>query len=81
MENQVVQIEWMDITHSDEPWLSVEEAKDLQPAKMTTVGVIIDDRVDSIVIVGSWGDEGEAGDVNCIPKSVIQSFTTLHPQI
>jgi hypothetical protein len=67
----IVIVKWEDITHTDEPWLTLEEASSLETAKMTTVGKIINEREDSIVIAGSWGDDGEVGDVNCIPRAVI----------
>ena len=44
---------------------------------MTTVGWLIKDRDDSIVIVSSLGDKKEVGDVNCIPKSVIQNMRVI----
>ena len=73
----IIIINWQDTTHSDEPWLSTEDAKNLKPAEMTTIGTLIEDREDSVVVAGSWGDAGEAGDVNCIPKSAIKRLRVV----
>jgi len=73
----LVIVKWEDITGNNEPWLYIDDALDLETAKMTTVGWVIKDRDDSIVIVSSLGDKKEVGDVNCIPKSVIQSMRII----
>jgi len=70
-------IEWEDTTHSDEPWMCTEDAEDLMPAIMITVGKVVVERDGSVVIAGSWGDGGELGDVNCIPLTAIKNRRTL----
>ena len=76
-EYRLVRVEWEDITGNTEPWLCIDDALELEPARMTTVGWILADRTDSIIIAGSLGDKKEAGDVNCIPKSVIKTLEYL----
>ena len=68
----LVVIEWEDITGNSEPWFTVQDALDLEPARMTTVGWLISDQADFIIISSTLGDKEEAGDINCIPKSVIK---------
>jgi hypothetical protein len=70
----LVQVEWLDITGSERPWLELEEAKDMKPARIISVGQLIVDEKDRIVIAGSWGAEGELGNLNCIPREVVQSL-------
>jgi len=70
-------IEWEDTTHSDEPWMCTEDAEALTPANMITVGKVVVEREGSVVIAGSWGDDGELGDVNCIPLTAIKSRSQL----
>ena len=76
----IIIINWQDTTHSDEPWLSAEDAKKLKPAEMVTIGTLIEDREDSVVVAGSWGTDGEAGDVNCIPKSAIRNIRVVEEE-
>ena len=73
----LVVIEWEDITGNSEPWFTVQDALDLEPARMTTVGWVISDRDDYLIISSTLGDKEEASDINCIPKSVIKSTTKL----
>ena len=57
--------------------MCTEDAEDLKPANMITVGKVVVERDGSVVIAGSWGDDGELGDVNCIPVAAIKSRRTL----
>ena len=73
----MVVVEWEDITGNSEPWFTVRDALDLEPARMTTVGWLISDKPDYIIISSTLGDKEEASDINCIPKSVIRSKNEL----
>ena len=75
----IVVVEWEDITSNTEPWLCLAEALELKPARMTTIGWLIADNEDSIIVASSLGDEKEVSDVNCIPKSVIKTKRTVAP--
>jgi hypothetical protein len=66
-----VLIEWLDTTSIQEPWASHQDAMDIRPAVIRTVGAIINSNDDFITVAGSVGTEGELGDVNCIPQGCI----------
>ena len=74
---KIMIVEWEDITSNTEPWLYISDALDLEPAQMTTVGWLVEDREDSIILISSIGDNKEVGDINCIPKSVIKDMREL----
>lgn len=73
----LVKIVWLDIIRPEETWLFLSDAKLLEPAAITTVGWIIDERETSLVISSSLGDDNQLGDINCIPKCVIKSIEYL----
>tara|TARA_R100001082_G_scaffold65878_1_gene37153 strand:+ start:673 stop:930 length:258 start_codon:yes stop_codon:yes gene_type:complete len=74
---EIVIVEWEDITSNTEPWLYISDALELEPAQMTTVGWLVEDREESIILISSIGDNKEVGDINCIPKSVIKDMREL----
>ena len=74
---KIVLVEWEDITSNTDPWLYLSDALDLEPAQMTTVGWLVEDREESIILISSIGDNKEVGDINCIPKSVIKDMREL----
>ena len=78
IEYSLVQVEWEDITGNSEPWFTVQDALDLEPARMVTVGWLISDREGYITISSTLGDKEEASDINCIPKSVIKKMTIIN---
>jgi len=73
----LVIVQWSDITGSDGPWSDLEEALDLRPAEITTIGRMVVDQSEYIVIASSWGDEGELGNLNCIPRPIIKSIKVI----
>ena len=76
-ENLLVMIQWTDITGCDGPWSDLEEAQGLKPALMTSVGQIVVNRNDSVVIASTWGEDNEFGNLNCIPKTAIRGWREL----
>ena len=70
----MVIVDWEDITSNTEPWLHMDDIKDLTTAKMSTIAWLVEDRVDSIILISTIGDDEEVGDINCIPKSTISSM-------
>ena len=67
-----VQIVWLDITSKSEPWISLDEAVEMEPAMMVTVGCLLEENA-SFVTIASTLDISEelVGDVNCIPRGTI----------
>ena len=73
----IFKVVWQDIIRPDETWLFEEEAKELKHAEIITVGWIITECKDNLVIASSKGDGGQLGDINCIPKTVILEMKEL----
>ena len=74
----LAQVTWFDITSKAEPWISLEEAMDMKPAKMQTLGWIIFQNPDYLVIASTLEvSEDLAGDVNCLPIGTILEIENL----
>ena len=73
----LVMIEWEDITGNSEPWYTIEDALELEPARMKSVAWLISEQPDFIIISSTLGDKKEASDINCIPRSVIKSIRNV----
>ena len=71
-------VHWCDIVCVEEPWITPEEADDLQPAKMITVGWLVKDTEEFLVLASTFEDakDPQLGNVNCIPKGVISRIET-----
>lgn len=69
---------WVDITGADKAWMTEEEAMDLKPAHIHTVGAVIREEPAYLVIASSIGAEGELGNLNAIPRCCIQHQVPLH---
>jgi hypothetical protein len=74
---RLVKLEWLDIIRPEETWLFPEDAKALEPAKITTIGWVVYSTNDHIVIASSLGDDKQLGDINCIPRAVIISMEDI----
>jgi len=77
-----VVIRWTDIVGVEAPWISREELDELRPAEMVTVGQIVSAEDDFIVVAGTMDAlrESHFGNVNVIPRGVIQSIAHLKVQ-
>ena len=69
---------WTDITGQERPWLTHEEAISLEPILMKTVGYIIHEDDEKIVVCSTMDTEEEHyGNVNAIPRGVILAIRDL----
>lgn len=76
----LVLVHWLDILGEDDAWSSSEDVYDLKPAEISTVGRIVFQTDDYIVVVSSWDHSGDHfGNVNCIPRGVIRTITEISP--
>ena len=76
--NQKMMVKWLDITAQSEPWISLDEAKDMKPAVMVSLGWIIKETLEYITIASTVDTEDElVGDVNCIPRAAILEMKCL----
>lgn len=73
-------ITWLDIVSYDGTWLPLGEAEEYKPAPMETVGWIIKNEPEYLVVASSKGGEDLVGSVSAIPKSVIESIECVAPQ-
>jgi hypothetical protein len=63
---------WTDISGQERPWLTHEEAVSLEPILMKTVGYIIHEDDEKIVVCSTMAtDEEHYGNLNAIPRGVI----------
>ena len=76
-----VKITWLDITSQTDPWIDIDDAMEMKPAIMISVGWIVKDNIDFVTLASTVDTEEElVGDVNCIPRSTIMSIEVLHPE-
>ena len=83
MDKSPVLVTWNDITSCDAAWMSLEEAVEYAPSPIKTVGWIVEDNDDYIVLGGSYStseDDRVCGSVCAIPRSVIESIVLLDSQ-
>ncbi len=76
-------VTWNDITSFDGAWMSIEEALEYEPSPIQTLGWIIEDNDEYIVMIGSIsvGEEDKVcGSVCAIPKTVVVSVSPLGTQ-
>lgn len=76
---RLVLIHWVDIVHDSNSWTARQEAIDLKPSDCYTAGFILYEDDDRIVVAGTLGPgtEEDVGDVNVIPRCVIQGICEL----
>ena len=73
-----VLVHWIDITSCEQPWMSKEEASELQPIEMWTAGVVVREDSKCLVLASTLDPAGESyGNVNALPKGVILSTRKL----
>lgn len=73
-----VLVHWLDITSCEHPWISKEEAAELQPTEMWSAGFIVKESDKALVIAGTVEPtDGAFGNVNAIPKGVVISVRPL----
>ncbi|MDP6740074.1 MAG: hypothetical protein QF404_08680 [Planctomycetota bacterium] len=72
-----VEVTWQDITGHDAPWVSTEEAMSIQPTQMVSVGTILRERDEYLVIAGTVDVEGAYGNINAIPRGCIKAVKAL----
>jgi len=75
---QIVLVQWWDILGEDQTWSTAEEVMQMKPAPITTIGQLIHENDEYILVSSSWDEGGEhLGNVNCIPKGVIRGMQRM----
>ena len=70
-------ITWVDVKAYEGAWMDVSEAETYKPVEMSTLGWIIKEEEDYIVVVSTKDTEGLVGSVNAIPRQTILSITCV----
>jgi len=72
-----VLVRWTDIASHDGAWMDLEDAKALKPGQMQTLGWVIKETPDYIVVASTIDqDEDIVGSVNAIPRTVITEIVS-----
>jgi hypothetical protein len=71
-----VEVTWLDATSVSNEWLTLEEIKALERDIYTTVGILID-QIDDVVIIGQSQGKGRFYNIFEIPKGAIKSIESL----
>ena len=79
----LVMVRWLDIIGEDQaPWSTVDEAKAMKPAPITTIGKVVENTDQYLTVASSWDESGEfLGNLNCIPKGVIQEVSEINLKV
>ena len=75
-----VLITWVDICSCDAAWMSLADALEYRPTPIQTLGWVIEENDEYIVVVSSYSVEEEDrvfGSVCAIPRDVIESIALL----
>ena len=81
MNNKIVSIEWVDSTeYEDSAWKSEKEVQELQPVKIKSAGILVQDSDLYITLASSINDSEDPpqyGGLISIPKSSIRIAYSL----
>jgi hypothetical protein len=75
---QIVLVEWDDITSHDGAWLDLKEAEEYSPTPMKTMGFLLKDEPDYVIVVSTASEILDVvGSTNAIPRGCIKKITKL----
>jgi hypothetical protein len=72
----VVEVHWVDSCGFDGAWVDNDELESLKPKEIATVGHLVVERDESIVVAPTIGDEQNFGSM-CIPYCAIRSVERI----
>lgn len=77
--SHMVLVRWMDIVSFDGAWASGDDAAELKPSLMLTLGWLVSESESHITLAGSRCDDDDdtLGDLNAIPRGCIVSTTAV----
>ena len=77
----LVLVHWTDtVGHGDSAWMTSDEAIDVKPCPMVTIGYLLFDSESYIVVAGTRSidvDDDTFGNVNSIPKCCVTAVTAI----
>jgi hypothetical protein len=69
---------WNDIVGKDDAWIDISEAKNMKPGRMISSGWLLKSTKEFIILSSSLDtQEGLAGNINAIPRCVIETIRPL----
>jgi len=71
-----VSVEWLDICGVSD-WMTLKEASTVEPITMLTLGWIVRDTPDTLVVASTVSPDNHLGSVHAIPKGCIQRIKTI----
>lgn len=76
---RMYRIHWVDIVRTADPWISAEAAVALRPADCYSVGWLIYEDDECVVLASTLGDsmDEDIGGTFSVPRCVIKSITEL----
>jgi len=72
----VVEVRWVDSCGFDSGWVNNDDLKSLKPKEITTVGHLVEESDDYVVIAPTIGDDQNFGSL-CIPKCSVLKINIL----
>lgn len=81
MTRRLVRVDWVDsCSFSRQQWRSIDESKGLEPSKIQSVGFVLSEDKEHIVLTGSLDEEDHANGCHTIPRGCITKITRLKAQ-
>ena len=78
---KIVKVTWIDSCNSNMNWLLMEDIKnwsDIEPIKISTYGILVQEDDDYIVIAQNYGkDPEQCSNLTSIPKGCIKELKEL----
>ena len=75
MNEEIVVVNWLDPSYGDDE-MTLADAIALEPCSMTTVGFLLADTPDKLVLAGTVMPDGYRS-VLCVPRAVVVKMETL----
>ena len=74
----IVEVRWCDSMVDTRQWLTEDEAKEAWFSQCVSVGKLLDDSPERIILAAHFGRDGEdVGGVICIPKACVTHVREL----
>lgn len=72
----IVEIKWIDCC-TVSGWFTLQEAEDTKLMECISIGYIIAKNDEAVIIAQTIADQGDVGDITCIPTVSIQELKDL----
>lgn len=76
---KIVYVQWVDHCSHTEPWTKIEESRRLEPVVVHSVGYVLHETKDRIILASSYNTEDQVSGDTLILKCCITKKTVLRP--